>query len=61
MTKVEERPKKPVITFGTMGTAHSVRDYGAGPSGVNDTGAHLNMFSSSFVVLLSPVLKLISE
>ena len=38
--KAAERPKMPVITFGTMGTTHSVRDYGAGPSGVNDTGAH---------------------
>lgn len=38
MSEVIERPKTPVITFGTMGTSHSVRDYGAGRSGVNDTG-----------------------
>lgn len=36
---VEDVPKTPIITFGTMGTTHSVKDYGAGRSGVNDTGA----------------------
>ncbi|CAM9316106.1 unnamed protein product, partial [Ascophyllum nodosum] len=28
---------KPVVTFGTMGTAHDVRKYGAGDSGFNST------------------------
>ncbi|CAM9450103.1 unnamed protein product [Pylaiella littoralis] len=32
-------PRNPVVTFGTMGTEHSVKKYGAGVSGLNVTGA----------------------
>lgn len=39
--EAKELSKTPVITFGTMGTNHSIQDYGAGPSGINDTGTFL--------------------
>lgn len=31
------RPTGPVVTLGTMGTGHYVLQFGAGPSGVNET------------------------
>lgn len=47
---VEEDPKTPVITFGTMGTTHSVREYGAGRSGLNDTtGRCISLFPAAIL------------